>query len=28
LRMHDEDGGYPLLLGRKWLRLARGIVNW
>jgi hypothetical protein len=28
LRMHDEDGGYPLLLGRKWLRLAGGIVNW
>jgi len=26
--MHDEDGGYPLLLGRKWLRLAGGIVNW
>jgi hypothetical protein len=28
LRMHDEDGGYPLLFGKKWLRLARGIVNW
>jgi hypothetical protein len=28
LRMHDEDGGYPLLLSKKWLRLARGIVNW
>jgi hypothetical protein len=28
LRMHDENGGYPLLFGRKWLRLARGIVNW
>jgi hypothetical protein len=28
LHMHDEDGGYPLLLGRKWLRLAGGIVNW
>jgi hypothetical protein len=27
LRMHNEDGGYPLLLGRKWLRLAGGIVN-
>jgi hypothetical protein len=28
LHMHDEDGGYPLLLGRKWLQLAGGIVNW
>jgi hypothetical protein len=28
LRMHDEDGGYPLLLSRKWLWLAGGIVNW
>jgi hypothetical protein len=28
LRMHDEDGGYPLLLGRKWLKLVRGIVKW
>jgi len=28
LRMHDEDGGYPLLLGRKWLWLVGGIVNW
>jgi hypothetical protein len=28
LRMHDEDGGYPLLLGRKWLWLTGGIVNW
>ncbi len=28
LHMHDEDGGYPLLLGRKWLRLAGGIENW
>jgi hypothetical protein len=27
LCMHNEDGGYPLLLGRKWLQLARGIVN-
>jgi hypothetical protein len=27
LCMHDEDGGYPLLLGRKWLRLVGGIVN-
>jgi hypothetical protein len=26
--MHDEDGGYPLFLGRKWLGLAGGIVNW
>jgi len=28
LHMHDEDGGYPLLLSRKWLRLVGGIVNW
>jgi hypothetical protein len=28
LCMHDEHGGYPLLLGRKWLWLTGGIVNW
>jgi hypothetical protein len=28
LCMHDEDGGYPLLFGKKWLWLAGGIVNW
>jgi hypothetical protein len=28
LRMHDENGGYPLLLGKKWLWLVGGIVNW
>jgi hypothetical protein len=28
LCMHDEDGGYPLLLDRKCLQLTRGIMNW
>jgi hypothetical protein len=27
LCMHDEDGGYLLLLGRKWLWLVGGIMN-
>jgi hypothetical protein len=27
LHMHDEDGGYPLFFGRKWLHLVGGIMN-